>query len=123
MKRTSLVLMAAVVLILAGCAGPVVYDYQYQLVNTRTACEPEYETWLTLYNAFTYPETVLEQSDIELAYAEATKIVECTAGAVQGVISQRGADGWKLITFEALQPGVYDLGVEYIYRLVWERPK
>jgi len=123
MKPRSLGLMAAIVLVLASCSTPAAYEYEYQIINTRRACEPDYETWLKLYEAITHPESVLDQSEMELAYAEASKIVTCTASAVQGVIAERGAEGWRLVAFEALQPGAYDLGVEYIYRLVWERPK
>jgi hypothetical protein len=123
MKPRSLGLMAAIVLVLASCSTPAAYEYEYQIINTRRACEPDYETWVQLYSVYTYPEGVMEQSEIEAAAAAASKIVTCTAGAVQGVIRERGAEGWRLVAFEALQPGAYDLGVEYIYRLVWERPQ
>ncbi len=132
MKYINLCLMSAFVLILASCSTPqtkseppkpVIYEYEYEIINTRAVCEPDFQTWTRLYTAFAYPELVSDKSDKDKAYAEGAKIVECTAGILQSNISQRGADGWKLITFEALQPGTYDLGVEYSYRLVWERPK
>lgn len=127
MKHTKIFIMLALVLILTSCSTPqttetVPYEYEYEILNTRANCEPDLETWTRLYSAFNNPELIEDKSEIDTAIADGAAIVECTVNILQSNLTQRGVDGWKLVAFEALLPGAYDLGVEYNFRLVWERP-
>lgn len=130
-----LVIVATVLMIVAtGCSSrqnqpnapatetplPISYQYEYEIVNTRTECEPDMETWLRLYTALNYGD-LASDVDMDEVYAEGAEIANCTAENVQDYISRRGENGWRLIAFEALQPQTYDLGVEYSYRMIWER--
>lgn len=137
MKTRHISIIVLLVLALAGCSSPsnqptpspkpvtpspkpVTYEYMYEIVDTRAACEPDIETWSELlWLSSGYSDK--EQADS--AAQKAAAIVLCTESILQERLSQRGAENWKLVAFEALTPSQYDLGIEYTYRLVWERPK
>lgn len=93
---------------------PATFEYEYEIVNTRATCEPDLATWAELLSLS------IGASDKEAAQ-KAAAILQCTQAQLQSRLSQRGEDGWRLVTFETLSPAEYDLGIEYTYRLVWER--
>jgi hypothetical protein len=99
-------------------ASPTLYDYEYEIVNTRPECEPSSGTVMRLYLSLSGG-----GDDYTDALAETLLIVDCTASVLQSRISERGDSGWKMVAFEAFPTSDFDLGVEYSYRIVWERPK
>ncbi len=128
-RNLLLYLFSISILILVGCTSntsssvPVRYEYKYEIINTRDQCEPDLQTWTKIYMDLGGLGTGINKD----AYAEGvkavSKLVECTGDVLQSHISQLGDAGWRLVSFEALPSTEYDFGVEYVYRLVWERPK
>lgn len=133
--KTNLIVAVGFAIAAAGCSPapvqstpvttqvpkPTLYEYSYEIANTRTACEPDIATWTEL-DQLAYG-LISDKTQADAAAQKAAVILQCTQTQLQTELTQRGADGWKLVTFETIAPAQYDLGIEYSYRLVWERQK
>lgn len=121
MKKFTVLMLALVVILLAGCKSSPAYEYDYEIIDTHVACEPDLETWKQLLE-LSYGEST-DKATYDSAIEKAKVIVACNETELQAVLEQRGSEGWQLMTFETITPSQYDLGIEYTYRLVWERAK
>ena len=121
MKKISVILLALLAVLLAGCSSTSAYEYEYEIIDTHTACEPDLETWQQMLELF-YGESQ-DKTSYDSAVEKAKSIVACNETELQAALATRGDEGWRLITFDTITPGQYDLGIEYTYRLVWERAK
>ena len=130
MRASYIAIVALLVCTLASCSlgakqpasisatsQPTVYQYEYETVNTRADCGPDDQTFAGLL-AYSLNPT---PSGYDSIAQKVAAIVSCTQNRLQDRLSQRGAVGWKLVAFEALTPTQSDFGIEYSYRLVWEK--
>lgn len=96
------------------------YTYQYEYISTRSQCgltDDEYYL-VSLTNS-------IEGSPQEV-YAESQKIAtrtfNCITESISTHLSNKSNEGWRLVSINNLQPSQIDLGFEFDYRLVWEKP-
>jgi hypothetical protein len=97
------------------------YVYEFEYVNVRNQCEPDDDTWGTLYFFAAGWIDDIDDNEMMDAIEKAMGVNNCIRNELNNHMSGHGEDGWKLISIETMDPVEYDLGFEYVYRLVWER--
>ena len=82
-----------------------------------------FEIFSCVYSSILYLSLRVGYEEFNKSVAEVLLISECASNLLQTLITERGNNGWKLVAFEAFPINEFDLGVEYSYRMIWERPK
>ena len=94
------------------------FEYVIEIVSAEREClltEQEYEALImTITN-------LADKEQMELATQAASRANACTISKLQDELSRRGASGWRLIHIEPVDTAMARLGIQYEYKLIWER--
>lgn len=105
-------------------AAPIIYEYQYEVVNTRSDCEPDNLILLeTDFRLLLIGISTERYEDYEEAASVLRQAVECTKSEIQTHLSGMGDNSWNIVSFETQPPIEGEVGIQFLYRIVWERPK
>lgn len=109
--------LLAIAFLLVACATPReeprAYEYQHEIFDAAEGCTIDKR--LRLNVSIDAPLNELEQ-------AQLATFMRCAADHIPEYLNSRGAEGWRLLSFEALPTPAGSFPTLH-YRLVWERPR
>jgi len=146
MKHKLFLLANILILLLAGCSSPpepITYEYAYEIIDTRTQCQPTAETQASILTSYyygyidEYDDFYLQrraQLGLSLPFQdprsinpddinEVRDVIVCVQTNLNTKLARRESAGWDLIEFQALNSHPYDFGIQYAFFTRWQRQK